>query len=126
MTAIAIDYNGTISEDPATYGKMMAAWKIDPHVTVYIVTGTQTLSRTALLDAGIGPDVYTEIVILPKGHLAAEKAVWLSEHTVDIFFDNSLANCQAATAAGVKLAFVPVTVRETQRSAVKNARDLLR
>ena len=122
---VALDLDGTIDSCPREFQSIMSALQAASH-TVTVVTGVEAAKVTKqdteekknyLSALGCG-QCYDELVILPhtpdgEDHdLHDEKAQWLIDNGVDVFFDNNSKNAKAAVKAGVPLVLVPWASKE--------------
>lgn len=121
MAHVAVDIDGTAAAYPSQIQEICSAMMCAGHV-VSILTGTSSMPVTQkdydnkanyLNELGMGQS-YNDMTVISnqvKGGLADAKAQWLVMNGVDIFIDNSQANCEAAVAAGVDIALCPWATR---------------
>lgn len=127
MFVVAVDLDGTIDAAPQVYAKLMQEWRGDGN-TVTILTGNPTATPGYLSQLGVTSESYDQIVQLPAHTLPEEKAAWCKANDVNVVIDNKAANCMACVAAGVTVAFLPVTAETTtkiQRALLRRAQRLL-
>lgn len=119
---VAVDIDGTIDAAPRQLQSIMSALRACGH-TIIVVTGSQQAPVTEtdwsqkanyLNQLGCGA-CWDELVVLanPSGaDLPDMKSQWLADNQVDVFIDNNVANCKAATAAGIPLVLCPWASKE--------------
>jgi hypothetical protein len=116
---VAVDIDGTLDANPREMQSIMSALVAAGHI-VSIVTGTSDGSVTqndwdnkAAYVASLGcAECWSDLTVVAHGvgngnDLATQKAQWLVDNGVDVYFDNTVANIKAANKAGIKLCVLP-------------------
>lgn len=106
---IGVDLDGVISSFPREMESLMSAFTAAGH-HVYVLSGisedevteADVEAKTQFLTSlGIGPDVYYELIVIPKPHV--NKAQIIQDKSIGVFIDNSKKNIKAAARYTVAL-----------------------